>query len=348
MNPRPRSERLEEWALELGFHRAGVAELRPAETGEALRRWVAEGRHAGMAYMAERLDERCDPALVLPGARSAVCVALHYAGDEVVPGDLWPRVARYARGRDYHNLMGRRLRKLARRIEESFPGARARPYVDTGPVLERELGARAGLGAVGKNTMLLHPEHGSWFLLGEVLTTLELAPGARLADPCGSCSRCLDACPTGALDEPYRLDAERCISYWTIEHRGPIPSPRVEALEGWVFGCDVCQEVCPWNRAPAPGHPELDLAESRRSLGLAGLLGLDEPAYRETFRGSPMQRARRTGLRRNALAAIGASSDAAYRGPLEAVRSAAEGPDEAALAAWAEARLERSRRPVSG
>lgn len=339
---------LKTWALDLGFHRAGVASVGAAETGDALRRWVAEGRHAGMVYMARRVEERADPRLLLPGARSAVCVALHYAGDEEAPGDLWPRVARYARGRDYHNLMGRRLKKLARRIEEGFPGARAKPCVDTAPVLERELAARAGLGAVGKNTMLLHPEHGSWFLLGEVLTTLELDPDSRLADPCGSCTRCLDACPTGALDAPYRLDSERCISYWTIEHRGAIPEERADQLAGWVFGCDLCQEACPWNERPATGHPELALSATRRDLDLAGLLSLGEEEYRERFRGSAMQRARREGLRRNALVAAAAAPGGRSEALARALDEAPEGPAERALAARAKARSAPSDGPVSG
>jgi epoxyqueuosine reductase len=289
-----------------------VASLEPSANGDAFRRWLERGDHAEMAYMARRVELRLDPAAVLEDARSAICVALRYAphADEAtVSGDLWPRVARYARGRDYHDVMGERLAALGSRIEGAFPGERTRWYVDTGPLLERELAARAGLGAVGKNTMLLHPEHGSYFLLGELLLTLDLAPDLPLADLCGSCTRCLEACPTGALPEPYRLDSNRCLSYWTIEHRGEFPPP-AEALvaeAGWVFGCDICQEVCPWNGTPAPvGHPELAVPEGRRGLRLADLVDMTAEGYAAAFRGSPLKRAKLDGLRRNARA-VGAA-----------------------------------------
>jgi epoxyqueuosine reductase len=310
MSPRERAERLKSWALEAGFDRAGVATLEPLEHGGAYRRWLERGDQAGMAWMARRAEARQRPEEVMPGARSVLCVALQYhplaGGDGEVAGDLWPRVARYARGRDYHDLMGPALGALARRVEEAFPGCRSRPYVDTGPVLERELAARAGLGAVGKNTNLLHPEAGSWFLLGELFLTLELAPDPPLADLCGSCTRCLEACPTGALPAPYRLDANRCISYWTIEHRGPLPPAARRWVGEWVFGCDVCQEVCPVNAAPAAGaHPELRLPPRRGELDLVGLLAMSRAEYVERFGGSPMKRAGYPGLRRNAALAMG-------------------------------------------
>jgi epoxyqueuosine reductase len=231
--------------------------------------------------------------------------------------------------------MGRGLERLARRVGAAFPGCRSRPYVDTGPLLERELAARAGLGAVGKNTLLLHPEAGSWFLLGELLLTLDLAPDLPLADLCGSCTRCLEACPTGALAEPYRLDSRRCISYWTIEHRGEIPEPVRPLLGDWVFGCDLCQEACPWNAAPAgAAHPDLRLPPERAELDLAGLLALESRDYAERFRGSPMKRAKLEGLQRNAAVAMGNRGGAAYAGPL--ARAAGEGsPLLRRHAAWA-------------
>ncbi len=307
MTPREIADRLKSWALEAGFDRAGVASLEPLEHGPALLRWLERGDQAGMGWMKNRLEARLDPAKFFPGAKSALCVALHYwplAGQEEPAGDLWPRVARYARGVDYHDLMTRWMKPLCDRIEAEFPGSMARYTVDTGPVLERELAARAGLGAVGKNTLLLHPEGGSWFLLGEIFTTLDLAPDQPLADLCGSCTRCLEACPTGALAEPYRLDANRCISYWTIEHRGDFPAGVAESLDGWLFGCDACQDACPWNAAPSPAdHPELELPPERAELDLAGLLGLDREGYVERFRGSPLKRAKLEGLKRNARAA---------------------------------------------
>jgi epoxyqueuosine reductase len=342
MDPRATAALLKSWALEAGLDRAGVAALSPPEHGGAFLRWLERGDQGGMEYLSRRIEARLDPATILPGARSALVVALQYHplsiedGKEAEPGgDLWPRVARYARGRDYHDVLGERLKALARRIAEAFPGTESRPYVDTGPVLERELAARAGLGALGKNTNLLHPEGGSWFLLGELFLTLDLDPDLPLADLCGSCTRCLEACPTGALPEPYRLDSNRCISYWTIEHRGPLPEAARGMVGEWVFGCDVCQEVCPWNAAPmGTRHPELALPPERAELDLARLLHLSREEYVERFRGSPMKRPKLSGLQRNAAVAMGNRRDPRYVPDL--VRALVEG--EALVrrhAAWA-------------
>ncbi len=346
--------RLVRWALDAGFDQAGVAALAPSAQGDALRRWLDRGEHAGMAWMARRTEVREDPARLLEGARSALCVALQYwplAGEDEPAGDLWPRVARYARGRDYHDVMGKRLKKLAARIRERFPECGTRPYVDTGPILERELAARAGLGVQGKNTMLLSRDRGSWFLIGEILLTLELEDGGGevtgppVTDLCGHCTRCLDACPTGALVEPYRLDSNRCISYWTIEHRGDLSPPVREMVGDWVFGCDVCQEVCPWNHRPRTGrplagdHPELKLPGERAELDLLRLLALDRDGYVERFRGSPMKRAKLEGLKRNAAVAMGNRGEARYREALE--RAVEHGdPELQRHAAWALERIE--------
>lgn len=353
--PQETATLLKGWALETGFDRAGVALLAPAETGPAFVRWLERGDQAGMEYLGRRIEARLEPATVLPEARSALCVALQYSpltrpvgpyqieldepGDRNPEDDLWPRVARYARGRDYHDVMGERLKALAARIQEAFPGCGTRPYVDTGPVLERELAARAGLGVAGKNTNLLHPEAGSWFLLGELFLTLDLAPDQPLADLCGSCTRCLEACPTGALRAPYHLDANRCISYWTIEHRGALPEAAREMVGEWVFGCDICQEVCPWNaRAEGASHPELELPAGRRELDLAGLLSLPREEYVERFRGSPMKRAKLEGLQRNAAVAMGNRGEERYVEPLG--QALAEGePLVRRHAAWALGRI---------
>jgi epoxyqueuosine reductase len=352
--PPPRGDRavaelLKGWALEAGFDRAGVASLEAAAHGEAFVRWLERGDLAGMSYLERRLEARLEPETVLAGARSALCVALQYwplAGEAEAAGDLWPRVARYARGRDYHEVMGERLRGLASRIAAAFPGVETRPYVDTGPVLERELAARAGLGVAGKNTNLLHRAGGSWFLLGELFLTLDLAPDAPVADLCGRCTRCLDACPTGALPEAYRLDSRRCISYWTIEHRGALPPAAREMVGDWVFGCDVCQEVCPWNHRPAAGnHPELGLPPERAALDLVALLRLDREGYVERFRGSPMKRAKQEGLQRNAAVAMGNRGNRGNRGDTSYVPALAEAlaADPSPLvrghAAWALGRI---------
>ncbi len=348
VDPAATASLLKRWALEAGFDRAGVAHLAPVERAEALAAWLGRGDQAGMGWMAGKPEVRREPERVLAGARSVLCVALQYAplvDEEGEPraeteGDLWPRVARYARGRDYHDLMGERLAALADRVREAFPGAAARPYVDTGPVLERELAARAGLGAFGKHTNLLSREHGSWFLLGELFLTLDLAPDAPITDLCGRCTRCLTACPTGALPEPYRLDANRCISYWTIEHRGALPEAAREMVGDWVFGCDLCQEACPWNRKAAPGaDPDLALPPERAGLDLVGLLLLSREEYTERFRGSPMKRAKLSGLKRNAAVAMGNRGDSKYLPALETAL-ADEDPVVRDAAAWALEKIE--------
>jgi epoxyqueuosine reductase len=285
-------------ALELGFDLVAVGPAGPPEHGAALRRWVEAGHAGTMGYLSRRLDERLDPARVLPGARAVVCVALNYYQGE--PEDAsWHPIARYAWGRDYHDVIGPRLERLAAHLTEAA-GARSRGYVDTGPILERDLAARAGLGWIGKNTMLLHPTLGSWFFIGVLLTTADLVADAPLADRCGSCRACLDACPTGAFPAPYVLDARRCISYLTIEHRGEIDPALHRRMAGWQFGCDVCQDVCPWNRkAPTTRHAELVPATAYP--GAAAVASMDDASIRQAFHGSALLRAKPAGLRRNAL-----------------------------------------------
>ena len=285
-------------ALELGFDLVAVGPATPPEHGAALRRWVEAGHAGTMGYLERRLEERLEPERVLPGARTAVCVALNYYQGE--PGDpSWRPVARYAWGCDYHDVIGPRLERLAAHLTEAA-GARSRGYVDTGPVLERDLAARAGLGWIGKNTMLLHPALGSWFFIGVLLTTAELVSDAPLADRCGSCRACLDACPTAAFVAPYVLDSRRCISYLTIEHRGDIDPDLHRDMTGWQFGCDICQDVCPWNRkAPATRHPEF--LPRTAYPGAEALSRMDDASILEMFRDTALLRAKPPGLRRNAL-----------------------------------------------
>ncbi|HUP23528.1 MAG TPA: tRNA epoxyqueuosine(34) reductase QueG [Thermoanaerobaculia bacterium] len=345
-SPASRADLLRAWAHEAGFDRVGVAEVRWSDHGGPFRDWLARGDQAGMAWLERRVELRLDPSRLFEGCRSVVCVALHYwplEGSSDPEGDLWPWVARYARGEDYHQVMGRQLDHLAERVREAFPGANCRWYVDTGPVLERELAQRAGLGRIGKNTNLLH-RWGSWFLLGELFLDLELEPDEALADMCGTCTRCLEACPTGALPEPYRLDSRRCISYWTIEHRGPLPSEVRASIGDWVFGCDICQEVCPWNGLPgrdgvtAHRHPELELAGERRAVDLAGLLALDGADHQRMFRATAMHRAKPVGLRRNAAVAMGNRGNERYVAPLVGALED-EDPTVRGHAAWALGRI---------
>ncbi len=288
-------------ALALGFDLVAVGPAEPPEHGEALTRWVAEGHAGTMAYLGRRLPERLDPRRVLPEARAVVCVALNYYQGPAVD-ESWTPVARYAWGRDYHDVMTPRMDALARFIGEAA-GERGRCYVDTGPVLERDLAARAGLGWVGKNSMLLHPSLGSWFFIGVLLTTAALVHDEALPDRCGTCRACLDACPTDAFVAPYVLDARRCISYLTIEHRGPVDPALAPAMGQWQFGCDVCQDVCPWNRK-APLTREPAFLPTAPYPGAAAVAEMDDAAFARRFAGTPLTRPKAEGMRRNARIAL--------------------------------------------
>jgi epoxyqueuosine reductase len=290
------TESVKALALELGFDRVAVGPAGPPEHGLEFRRWVEAGHAGTMAYLERRIEERLDPARLLPGARSIVCVALnYYQGEPTDPS--WGPVARYAWGRDYHDVIGPRLGRMAAHLADTG-GARSRAYVDTGPVLERDMAARAGLGWIGKNTMLLHPLLGSWFFIGVLLTTADLAHDEPLPDRCGSCRACLDVCPTEAFVAPYVLDARRCISYLTIEHRGPIDAALHEGMGDWQFGCDLCQSVCPWNRkAPVTREPAFLPAASYP--GEESVLEMTDAEFGRQFAGTALLRPRAAGMRRN-------------------------------------------------
>jgi epoxyqueuosine reductase len=292
-------------ALALGFDLVGIAPAEPSPYREYLRRWLGDGQAGSMHYLHQRFDERTDPSAYVPGARSVICVAINYhvplepvpVGDESRRG----RVARYALGDDYHELIKSRLHALADWIRTEFPEAQTRAAVDTAPVMEKDLAARAGVGWVGKNTCLLNAEVGSWLLLGEVITTLRLAPDAPATDHCGTCTRCIDACPTGAITAPYQLDARKCISYLTIEHREAIPVDVQSRIGDWLYGCDVCQDVCPHNRhAPAASDPALQPRFPTGTLDVDEVVRWTDEQYRTTLRGSAMKRVKLPVLRRNA------------------------------------------------
>lgn len=286
----------------LGFDLAGVAPAAPLAGAARLREWVAAGRHGEMEYMAETAEVRADPCRVLPGARSVVCVAMSYHDPPEPVGlpDDAVVVARYARRADYHRVLRRRLVALGRFLSGRVPGARWRPAVDSAPVLERELAWRAGLGWIGRNRCLINRDLGSELLLGELLTDVELAPGAPAEDHCGSCRACLDACPTSALGEVGGLDARRCIAYLTVEHRGTLPSELSRALGPHLFGCDICQAVCPWNRNAAPScNPHLAPRPHLGRLAVAALAALDAPGWLALAAGTPLRRLDHGRLRRN-------------------------------------------------
>ncbi len=310
--PRELAHRAVGLCLDEGFALAGVCDASPSARGDALRAWLAAGMHGSMAWLAKHTDLRTDPARLLDGARSIVMVADLYASradtgggpSEPGGGPGRGRVARYARGDDYHKTMKKRLHRVCDALRAEHPGAGFRAFVDTAPVPERELAARAGLGWIGKHTLLIHPRLGSWLLLGGFLTTLELEPAARAEpDHCGSCTRCIDACPTGAIT-PYRVDARRCVSYLTIERREPIDPALHKGIGDWIFGCDICQEVCPHN-TPRPGEdrfPPVGAHHNNRpgSFDLLDVLGWDADARATALRGTAMKRATLAMWKRNA------------------------------------------------
>ncbi len=294
-------------AAELGFIACGVTALDPLPHAEAFDRWLHSGYAGNMRYLHRQARKRKNPALVDPAARRAVMVLenyLHPTPPRDSP-DARPIIARYARGADYHGVTLARLEQLATFLRQ-HGAAVARAYVDTGPLAERELAQRAGLGWIGKNTMLLRPGVGSWFFIGAILTDLPLEVDAPLTtDHCGSCTRCLDACPTGAFPGPRELDATRCISYLTIEYKGAIPPEFGDRLSGWAFGCDICNEVCPWNErfAERSTIPEFRPREDLASAGPDFFEELGEEEFARRFGDTPLARPGLKGMRRNWKAA---------------------------------------------
>ncbi len=294
-------------AYGLGFDLTGITTLGPADTGAAFDEWLARGYDGEMAYIARTADKRKDSRLPFAGVRSAVVVAMNYGGRE--PSGP---VARYARGDDYHDLMVERLDTLHRWIEaQSGAPIGGKAYVDTGPILERDLARRAGLGWFGKNTTLINPRTGSFFFLGSLLLDLELESDAPFAtDHCGSCTRCLDACPTNALTSPHVLDSNLCISYLTIELKGDMPEALRPLVGELLYGCDICQEVCPWNekfslplREDAFRPRAVIAGKDARTLA-RDLLEMSDDDFRMAFKDSPMKRAKLAGLKRNAAVVV--------------------------------------------
>ncbi len=301
---RERTAAVKHRARALGFSAVGIADAQDrGEDAVRLRQWLDRGYAASMRWMERRTTERGDPSVLLPGIRSIIVVSMNYFEPTPVPDD-GPKISRYARGDDYHGVMGNRMTEFVRWLEEVVPGTTSKWYVDTGPVMEKPWAQRAGIGWIGKHTTLIAHEDGSWVFLGVVLTTAELAPDEPAVDRCGSCTACIDACPTGAIVEPYVLDAGKCIAYLTIEHRGPFDPDSEASLDGWIFGCDVCQDVCPWNAKRA--HPTAEAAFAPRSVTVAPdaefLSGLDEQHFAELFAGTPVLRAKAAGMQRNCLA----------------------------------------------
>lgn len=305
MTPERRAHLVKRRARELGFASAGIADLAPTPHQDALLDWLEQGMAGTMRYMHRQAAKRLEPARIAPGATRAVVVTHNYYNPDPPATPGTGAVAKYARGRDYHEALRRPLNDLAAYVR-SFGDDEtiARPYVDAGPVPERELAQRAGLGWIGKNTMLIDPEQGSFSFIATVLTNLDLAVDPPFeADRCGTCRLCLDACPTDAFPEPRVLDSRRCISYLTIEYRGDEIEPELAELMGdWIFGCDICQDVCPWNVkfAREADGPALALDPSLARLALADLVQVDDEEFDRRYGFTPLERPGARGMRRNA------------------------------------------------
>ena len=328
-------------AKRLGFVAVGIA---PAaddpERTQRLREWIAAGHHGTMGWMEDRAEVRQGPQAMWPAARSVIALGMSYAPDRdpfALEGDAErARISVYAQGRDYHDTVKKAAKALARWLVERAPASELKVFVDTAPVMEKPLGQAAGIGWQGKHTNLVSREHGSWLFLAAIYTTVELAPAEPHADNCGSCRACQDACPTDAFPEPYRLDARRCISYLTIEHKGPIPHEFRKAIGNRIYGCDDCLAVCPWNKfADAAARnraflPRAELVAPR----LSELLALDDAGFRQLFSGSPIKRIGRDRFVRNCLIAAGNSGNRALT---DQIAGLAGDPDPAVAEAaeWA-------------
>jgi epoxyqueuosine reductase len=346
-------ERIRQRARELGFDACHFTTAAPPEHAARFEHWIVTHQHGEMTWLERNAHKRVDPQHVLPGAKSVVVLATSYVA-RISSGSSENRraggvVARYARFADYHDVMRDRLRILAGFVSElGGSGARSLWYVDTGPILERDLAQRAGLGFVGKHTNLISRQLGNWFFLSEVVTTVELGPDAPEHNHCGKCVRCLEACPTGAITEPFNVDARRCISYLTIELKGSIPIELRPLIGNRIYGCDDCLAVCPWNRFAREGrmmkpHARPDLSV----IDLVELLALDDAAFKAKFAGTPMLRTKRRGLLRNVCVALGNVGDERAFPALERALQDSE-PLIREHAAWAIKQITSRARKLAG
>ena len=323
-----------------GFTGAGEDPVRSQRFEE----WLGEGSHGSMEWMEARKLQRASPQGLWPEANSVIALGMSYAPDVdplALDGDPdKARISVYAQGRDYHDVVKKALKALARWLIERAPDSELKVFVDTAPVMEKPLGQAAGIGWQGKHTNLVSRDHGSWLFLGAIYSTLRFAPDAPHRDMCGSCRACQDACPTAAFPAPYRLDARRCISYLTIEHKGPIPEEFREALGNRIYGCDDCLAVCPWNKFADTAHRHMKLAPRADLIApqLAQFLAFDDAGFRQFFSGSPIKRVGRDSFVRNCLYAAGNSKDASLIGEVERLRRDPD-PVIAEAADWAAARL---------
>ena len=329
------------WAAEAGFDDCRFAKAGTASHAKEFLNWIEHGKHGEMAWLERNPPRRCDPREVLPGCRTVICLALNYfPGNDPFP-ENHPggyRIARYAWNNDYHDLIEKKLRELDQKLQTL--GGTQKFYVDTGPVLERDFASDAGLGWNGKSTMQIHRRLGTWFFLADILTTLDLTPDAPIRDHCGSCTRCMTACPTQAITAPRQLDARRCVSYLTIEHKGPIPHEFRRAIGNRIYGCDDCLQACPWNRfASTSREASFHARESVFSMEMRDFLSLTDESFRALFAKSPIKRIKRPAFLRNVCVALGNTGTAS---DLPALRQAAQDPHPlvAEHALWAIAEIE--------
>ncbi|RPI05599.1 MAG: tRNA epoxyqueuosine(34) reductase QueG [Ignavibacteriae bacterium] len=302
-----RSGRIKKKAAEIGFSSIGIARAEIIHDEEKhMREWLDRGFQASMQWMERDAGKRSDVATVLPQAKSVICVALNYYAP--VPHTHSPavgKISRYAWGDDYHEVMRDRLELLSEFLMSEIPGAATKYYVDTGPVMDKAWAVRAGIGWLGKHSNVITRKFGSWVFLGEILIDVELEYDNPALDLCGSCTACLDACPTQAIVQPYVVDSNKCISYLTIEHRGDLPKERVTKFENWIYGCDICQDVCPWNRfQKETDEPAFHPREENRAPELTELAGMSQEEFSRRFKNSPIKRTKHSGLTRNAKAII--------------------------------------------
>jgi epoxyqueuosine reductase len=291
-------------ALRLGFHKVGVAKAGRLENeSRQLEEWLSRGYHGTMKWMQENSARRADPSSIVPGAKSVIAVAMNYYADvHHDQNDETGKISRYAWGDDYHDVLTPKLHQLLDFIRVKEPSANGKAYVDTGPVMDKVWAQRAGLGWEGKHTNIITQEYGSWVFLGEIIIDIELEYDQAATDHCGSCTLCIEACPTDAIAEPYVVDSNRCISYLTIEHRGEIAEELGEKFDRWIYGCDICQDVCPWNEkfAKPAENKSFYPREGAVAPGLREIATISEEGFREKFRKSPVKRAKHSGLVRNA------------------------------------------------
>jgi epoxyqueuosine reductase len=311
-DPESAARRIKAEALHLGFSHVGIARAGVLDhEGARLREWLGRGYEASMRWMPVRSSERINVEEVVPGARSVLSLGLNYYTPQphaAEPGT--GKISRYAWGDDYHDVMSERLRALWEWVRTEWPAAKGKWYVDTGPVMEKAWAQRSGIGWIGKHANVITRDSGSWVFLGEIITTLDLPPDEPATDHCGTCTLCIEACPTQAIVEPYVVDSNLCLSYLTIEHRGEFPSGLAGEIEGWIFGCDSCQDVCPWNNKFSRPTEDEKFAprEGNAAPTLADWIRMDAAEFEKRFQGSAVRRTKHQGLMRNIRAAIGAAN----------------------------------------